>query len=69
MRRWNVSAQMTISVHTEVDAATEEEAIAIAECRDVGGMTIHAFCGGPDEEWQCSDLDGMPLHIRAEQAR
>ena len=68
MPKFCISAQMTISVSTVVEASTEEEAIEIAKGRPNQGFCHQ--CGGNedvDQEWQVGgDLDGDPVNLRAE---
>jgi hypothetical protein len=67
MATWNVSAEMTISVQTEVEADTEEEARAIAEDRGVQGLCLQCAGGEPTAEWITSgELDGQPMITRLE---
>lgn len=58
MAKWSLVGEVTISVSTEVEAETEEEARAIAECRDL--VTLKAtWQDDPDSEWCTSgELDG-----------
>jgi len=62
MTKFRLTANVTISVYTEVEAETLEEAKAIAEERYLCSITN---TGGDteDEVWMCDELDGMPLDI------
>lgn len=70
MPKFNVLAEVTISVFTEVEAATAKEAMEIAEGRELPSLCYQ--CGGSDragEEWATSgELDGSPVKMRAEEA-
>lgn len=60
-RRWRVVAEVTISVHTDVEAETEEQAREIAAERSV--MRLCWSCSSKDgtEQWVTSgELDGDP---------
>lgn len=65
MPKFTLSAQVTISIHTVVEANSEEEAIQIAEDRplctlmDCGRMGEHV-----EEVWfHSGELDGVPQDI------
>jgi len=62
MEKFRLTANVTISVYTEVEAETIEEAKAIAEERELCSITN---TGGDTEDdvWMCNELDGMPLDI------
>jgi hypothetical protein len=55
-----------VSAFTEVQAETLEEAIKIANSRDVvlGGPGSGAY---PDESWVIEDADGAPSDIYADE--
>lgn len=63
MPKFNLSADVTVSAYTTVEAATLEEAIKIAEGRDavIGGMNSGE---DPRESWIIEDADGVPKNIR-----
>ena len=63
MKKFALTSQITISLYTEVEAETLEEAIEIAKERDL--MAI-ARTGGETEEdtWMADELDGMPVNIK-----
>ena len=63
--KYRVTAMCTIGVHTEVEATSEEEAIKIAESREVATLTIHAFASDKDEAWVTDELDGEPYNLTA----
>lgn len=66
MAKFVVVAQVTISIFTEVEADTEEQALKEAEERALHGLCYQ--CGGFDtkgEEWCTSgELDGTPTEIK-----
>lgn len=62
MKEFNLSASVTISVYTTVEAETLEQAIAIAKNRDVKPYQW----GSKDQEkenWISDEFDGEPLNI------
>jgi len=62
--KYDLSCQVTVSAYTTVEANSLEEAIAIAEERDVVLSTPQS--GADDEvEWCISDADGMAEQIQA----
>jgi hypothetical protein len=69
LKRYAVTAQVTISIHTYVKAETPEEAYNIAEARPMVGLCYQ--CGGDgsvNEEWCTSgELDGSPDKMRVEE--
>lgn len=72
MPKYLVMAEMTISVHTEVEADTLEEAIEIAQGRPVMGLCHQCAASAGSshadlEEWRTNgELDGEPARIQAE---
>lgn len=57
--KFRVVGQITISMHTDVEADDAEQAGTIAEGRGVMGLCYHCSRGEPDEEWITSgELDG-----------
>lgn len=71
MPRFQVNAQMTISVHTIVEAKDAKEAKRLAEERTVQGL-CHQCAGSTrfkenEEEWRTSgELDGEPTELEVE---
>lgn len=61
--KFYLSASVAVSAFTVVEAATLEEAIKIAEEREV---CLHFNGSGTDPEdvWCVEDADGSPLDIR-----
>lgn len=67
MPRYRVSALMTISVSTIVDAESPDAAIAEARNRSPVGLCHGCATGEPTEQWVTSgELDGEPTDITAE---
>lgn len=68
-RKWIVTGEVTISVLTEVEAASEAEAKSIANERGMMSFCHKCARGNPSEEWSTSgELDGEPRKIEAEEA-
>jgi hypothetical protein len=66
MKRWRVGAEVTISLHTDVEAETIEEARAIAESRSIVGLCNRCSTGSPRHEWVAScGFDGEPVRLAA----
>lgn len=66
MRKYTVSAEVTISIWTIVEAASPEEAKEMAAERSMPSL-CHQCAGseGADEEWRTSgDLDGEATNLR-----
>ena len=65
MKEFLISAKVTISVYTKVEAETLEEAIEIANNRTP--MAIIAN-GGDDEHenWMADEIDGEPFDLHEE---
>lgn len=63
--KYKLTAQMTISIYTEVEANSLEEAIEIAQEREPMGIVSN---GGDSKEdsWMCDELDGYPKNITQE---
>lgn len=70
MKRFRVTGVATISVHTDVDAETPEEAIKIAQGRPMQGLCFQcANTEGADDEWRTSgELDGEPGDLEVEES-
>lgn len=66
MKRYMLSASVTVSAYTYVVANSEEEAIKIGEERsDVHlGGTQSGY--DADESWVIEDADGTPMNIRVD---
>lgn len=60
--KYKLTALVTISVYTEIEANSLDEAIEIGLERDMCSITT---TGGDTEEdvWMCDELDGSPYHI------
>lgn len=65
--KYRLSGIVTISILTEVEADTEQEAIRIAEERGLVSLCHFCASGDPEREWITSgELDGIPMEIRVE---
>lgn len=62
MEKFRLTASVTISVYTEVEAETLEEAKAIAEGRELCSIT-NTSGDTADVAWMCDELDGTPMDI------
>ena len=64
MPKFILTAQVTVSTYTAIEAETLEEAIKISEDRDV---VIGGNCSGESEEfsWIVEEIDGEPENIRS----
>jgi hypothetical protein len=60
--QFNLSAEITVSAYTAIEADSLEEAIALAESRSV---VLGGVGSGADgrREWVIDDADGMPVNI------
>jgi len=62
MKEFLISAKVTVSVYTKVEAETLEEAIEIANDRTP--MSIIANGGdNEDENWMLDEIDGEPFDL------
>jgi hypothetical protein len=62
MNNFLLTAKVTISVYTEVEAETLKEAMIIAEERDLMPV-IHSGGQTAEDTWMCDELDGVPEYI------
>lgn len=62
---FHLSAKVTVSTYTEVEADSLEEAIEIAKAREavIGGNGTGQY---PNESWIVDDADGTPYDIKEE---
>ena len=60
--KYALTAQVTISFYTEVEADSLEEAIEIAKERELMSV-VSTGSDTKDETWMCGELDGMPEKI------
>jgi hypothetical protein len=63
MPKYVVKAEVTFSAFTEVDAPSQEEAIAIASEREVAQLSISALYPEECDAWHY-EPDGEPENIR-----
>lgn len=59
---FKISGIITISCYTDVEADTEEEALQIAEDREMMELPFNNAYGS-DEYWITDSLDGRPREI------
>jgi hypothetical protein len=67
MKKFKLIAMLCVSAWTEVEAETEEEAIAIAKSRDPGRLCHNAISPGHDECWHFQN-DGEPCHVEIDRS-
>lgn len=63
MKNFILTARVTISVYTEVEAETLEEAIKIAKNRDLMPI-VHSGGETTEDTWMCDELDGVAEDIK-----
>lgn len=63
LKKFDCIARVTISVYTEVEAKTADEAKRIAEDRNLMHV-IHTGGENKNEFWMCDELDGEPEEIQ-----
>lgn len=67
MKTYNVTAEVTISVHTTVTANSKDEAADVAAQRPLISLCHQCGGGQPYEEWCTSgELDGDPDKFKVE---
>jgi hypothetical protein len=65
--KYRVNALVTISIHTDVEAESEQEAYDLAYDRPMQSFCHHCAGGDPEEVWSTSgELDGEPINLAAE---
>ncbi|KYG76405.1 hypothetical protein [Roseivirga spongicola] len=62
MNKYLLTANVTISVYTEVEAENLAEAMRIAEERDLMPI-VHSGGETQEDTWMCDELDGVPENI------
>lgn len=62
-KTFKLAGQVTISIYTEVQAKTKEEAIKIAEERDLCNISVSDYWSEKDV-WRADELDGRPKNIQ-----
>jgi hypothetical protein len=68
-KKYRVGAQVTISIYTDVEASSREEALEIAAGRDMAAIhhATHDTSAIAAKEWVTSgELDGEPRELRVE---
>ena len=65
MPKFTLSAQITVSAFTQVEAATKDEALAVAAGRSavLGGVGAG---WDADDFWVIEDADGAPCDVKVE---
>lgn len=66
MKKYHVTASLTVSAYTIVEANSEKEAIEIAENREVGDLCYGAISPDDDEVWHFEN-DGCPQDISVDE--
>lgn len=61
-RKYKLNGYVTISIYTEVEADSLEEAIRIAKSRDVGILN-YGWKGRAKDVWVADEYDGLPQKI------
>jgi hypothetical protein len=65
MAKYVFTAQVTVSLYTEVHANSKEEALELAEQRGLQSLCHQCSSNGSDEQWSLTgELDGEPTDIR-----
>lgn len=65
MPYFNLTANVTISMYTTVEAETLEQAIEIAKERDLMSIA-HDGYDKQEETWMADEIDGQPENIHVE---
>ena len=65
MKEFLISAKVTVSVYTKVEAETLEEAIKIANDRTPMAIVADG-CDNEDENWMLDEVDGEPFDLHEE---
>jgi len=60
--KFKLSAQVTVSCWTTVEADTLEDALKLAEDREMADLCRYPFSAGEEEAWHFSN-DGTPRQI------
>jgi hypothetical protein len=69
MKKYMVSARVTISLHKKIEATSPKEAMKIARGLGMPGLCYSCSNGGSQDEesWELSgELDGEPVEIAIE---
>ena len=65
MKRYNVSALITVSAWTVVEADSADEALRIADDRSVGSLAANSIYPSVDKCWHFQN-DGEPTDLEVE---
>lgn len=66
MKKFELTAKITITAFTTIEAETLEEAIEKANNRYDMMSIASNNADTPDDVWMIEELDGMPYEIKAE---
>jgi len=66
MKKFELTAKITITAFTTIEAETLEEAIEKANNRHDMMSIASNNADTPDDVWMIEELDGMPYEIKAE---
>lgn len=71
MKKFNVSARVTISIYTVVEAEDEEQAKSIADERGMCSMgDPHSYGDKPEKVWcHSGEIDGVACDLFAEEVK
>lgn len=69
MAKFVVSAEVTVSLHKEIEADSREEAIEKAQELGIPGLCHFCENAGldADDEWELNGLDGEPDNLRVDE--
>jgi hypothetical protein len=65
MKTFKLIADITVSVYTNVEAETLDEAIELANDR-YSMQVLHDESNDPNEEWILDEIDGEVFNVRQE---
>lgn len=67
MKTFKLTAYVTVSIYTDVEANSLEEALDIAERRSIKYTNNDRFDDQEKEVWVCDDFDGMAVDIQEDE--
>lgn len=68
MKKFNLTATVTITLTKEIEAETAEDAELVANSLNVPELCNACARGGGDESWELGcGIDGEPLDIKVEE--
>lgn len=65
MKEYTITAKVTISIQTKVEANDEKEALELAKQRPTAQIMLDSFYT-PDLFWIAEELDGEPFDLEIE---